>query len=316
MLFIFSVSLHASTIIRFSHVVSEDSPKGRAIAFFKKELERVTSGELRVHIYSNGAIFDDASAIKAVQKNIIQFAAPSFSKFNGIVDDFQVFDIPYLFRDTERVHIAYYGNIGSILKVQAEKKNMVILAFWDNGFKHLTNNIKPLILPTDLKGLRFRTMGSSIIKRQFDLLDAKAYVYPFSKLKSVIIEGVIDGQENTFSNIYTQEIHKHQQYMTLSGHGYLGYAVIVSKEFWDNLTENQREIIQYTLNRATQLEIELAKKANIDNYYRIKYEVPNMHIYTLTDVERNIWTKFFSKYDDIFYLDISDKIIKEAQKLR
>lgn len=311
-----SIAYAQPTVVRFSHVVSPESPKGKAIQYFKKELERLTAGDMTVQIHPSGILFNDTAAIRAVQKNIIQMAAPSFSKFTGLIDDFQVFDIPYLFESIEEVHLAYYGKVGTLLKAQAEKNELVILSFWDNGFKQITNNIRPVKMPTDMDGLTFRTMGSHVINRQFDLIGAKAYAYPFSKLKSIISEGVIDGQENTFSNIYTQQIHHYQQYMTVSGHGYLGYAVIVSKLFWDQLSISQQKKFQYVLNRATQYEMALAKDVNLNDFYRIRHEAPTMQIYRLNLEEKTAWSLFFSQYYQQFYGSISSEIIEEAQRLK
>jgi C4-dicarboxylate-binding protein DctP len=307
-------NIFASTTIKFSYVVNNKTPKGKAILLFKKEIERLSKGEIRVDLYPKGILFDDVAAIKAIQKNIIQMAAPSFSKFSGVINDFQLFDIPYLFLDLEQIHKAYQGKIGEHFKKEALKKNIIILDFWDNGFKNITNNIREIVLPNDMQGIKFRTMVGKVINTQFELTGAKAFVYPFSKLKSLIVEGVIDGQENTFSNIHSQKIENYQKYLTVSEHGYLGYALISSNKFWGNLSDKEKKLILNVLKKVTEYEIKLAKKENLDSFYRIKND-SDIKITKLNIVQKKVWIDFFKSYYPLFYKNISENIIREVELL-
>jgi C4-dicarboxylate-binding protein DctP len=296
-------------------VVSPHSPKGKAIEKFKHDIELETEGQCEIKTYPNGILFDDKSAIEAVKKNIIQFAAPSFSKFVSYIPDFQIFDIPYLFDNIDKIHFAYVGKIGNILKNKAKHKGFYILAYWDNGFKQITNNIRPVKKPSDLFGLKIRTQGNEVISKQFKLMGAKAFEYPFSKLYSILREGIVNGQENTIDNIYNKRIHTIQNYMTISNHAYLGYAVIVSKKFWDNLDNVKKDKFITILNKATQYEIEQAETSNIKNFYNIKYEAKNLEIYELNEQNMKDWKNFFSKHYDDFFKLIDKEIVEEVYQL-
>ena len=306
---------YSKRVIRFSYVVSPQSPKGLAIEKFKHDLEFETNGEFEVKTYPNGILFNDKSAIKAVRKNIIQFAAPSFSKFVSYIPDFQLFDIPYLFENIEQIHLAYVGMIGKILKEKAKNKGFYILSYWDNGFKQITNNIHQVKIPSDLEGMRIRTQGNKVINKQFELMGAKAFEYPFSKLYGILNEGIVDGQQNTIDNIYNKKIHKIQRFMTVSNHTFLGYAVIVSQKFWDSLNDKQQDLFITLLNKATQFEIEQAETSNIKNFYNIKYEAKNLNIYKLNQNDLKIWKDFFEKHYDEFFKYIDEKIVKEVYPL-
>lgn len=318
-LFIFFVIIqHAysqETVIRFSHVVSENSPKGKAAVFFKNLVEEKSNGKIKVYIYPRGILFDDITVVNALKNNLVQMAAPSFSKLSFFVSDFQVFDIPFLFSDIYTLHRAYNGKVGELLKKKAFKKGIRVLAFWDNGFKHITNNGKAIRLPEDMKGLRFRTMGSNILNYQFMVAGAKPYVKAFSNLKNLMEEGVLDGQENTFSNIYYQKLYTVQDYMTVSKHGYLGYAVIVSEKFWNSLSQDFRDIILDAMQKATLYEYNLAIKDNEYSYEMIKLEAKNMKIITLSDNLISKWKSFYKNYENTFKSVISGEILEEIGNL-
>ncbi|MEC9492668.1 TRAP transporter substrate-binding protein [Flexistipes sp.] len=302
--------------IRFSHVVSENSPKGRAINYFKNTLEKRTKGRIKVKVYPAGILLDDIAAVGAVKNNIIQMASPAFSKLGLYVRDFQVFDIPYLFENKDEIHNAYTGEIGDILKKKSLSAGFRLLSFWDNGFKVITNNSRPISVPEDMKNLIFRTMGSEVLALQFQLCDAIAYSYPFSSVYDLLKEGVVDGQENTFNNIYSQKIHEVQRYMTISDHGYLGYGVIISPQFWKKLPVSDRKLIKDVLRKTTSLEHKLAAKQNFNDFYRIKNDTSSkIKIKALKKKEKEKWENFFKKHYNEFSQIVSDDIFSEALKL-
>ncbi|MCX8083365.1 MAG: DctP family TRAP transporter solute-binding subunit [Calditerrivibrio sp.] len=313
-LLIFYQSIFAETVIRFSHVVSPDSPKGMAVEYFKKDLEKTSQGKIKVLIYANGILFDDIPIIRALEKNIVQMAAPSFSKFSDKIRDFQVFDIPFLFTDEDHFRSFCRSRITDILEKQAENHGIIILDFWENGFKQITCRDKLIKTPQDLKGLRVRTMGSQILNSQFSLAGALPFTYPFSSLKHLLAEKIIDCQENTFNNIYSQKLHEYQKYITLSNHGYLGYAVVISKKFWNNLTQNERTLIQDSLKKATEFEKSITQNLNYIDYFRLKSN-NKVVIYELSPSEKKIWEDFYRKHKQIFYNHLSAEIQKELENM-
>lgn len=313
-LILFQNKAYSEIIIRFSHVVSTDSPKGVAIENFKTELEKISQGKIKVLIYPNGTLFDDIPVIDALKKNIVQMAAPSFSKFSGKISDFQVFDIPFLFNNIEELHKFYNSKAIDILHKQAEDYGIKILDFWDNDFKHITCSKKLIKKPEDLKGLKVRTMGSNILNTQFKLTGATPYTYPFSNLKHILEEGLIDCQENTFNNIYSQKLYLNQKYLTISAHGYLGYAVVISQKFWNSLSNEDKSKILDALRKTTEFEKELAQKKNHTDYFRLTNN-KNITVYKLSPEEKEYWKSFYKKQKVSFTKFLSAEMIRELENM-
>ncbi len=222
-------------IIKFSHVVASDTPKGKAADKFKELAEKYTNGKVKVEVYPNSTLYKDKEELEALQLGAVQMLAPSISKFGPIgIKEFEVFDLPYILPDLKALRKVTDGPLGTKLLKLLDAKGMTGLAYWDNGFKQMSAN-KKLIDPSDYKGLKFRIQSSKVLEAQFRALGAIPQVMAFSDVYQALQTGVVDGQENTWSNIYTQKMHEVQKYMTVTNHGYIGYAVVVNKKFWDGL---------------------------------------------------------------------------------
>lgn len=227
-------------IIKFSHVVAPDTPKGQAAERFKQVAEKLTKGKVRVEIYPNSQLYKDREEIEALQSGAVQMLAPSLSKFGPMgVPEFQVFDLPFLFPNQEVLHRVMDGEVGKKLFAKLDSKGVTGLAFWDNGFKQMSSN-KPMHSVSDLNGLKMRIQSSKVLSAQMKALGANPQVMAFSEVYTALQQGVVDGTENPVSNFYTQKMHEVQKHMTISNHGYLGYAVIVNKAFWDGLPADVR----------------------------------------------------------------------------
>lgn len=313
LIFFLSTYCYSKTF-RISHVVSDNSPKELAISFFKKHLEFNSKGKIKIEIYPNGVLFDDREALDALKKGIIQFAAPSFSKIADYVPEFQIYDIPYLFKSMVQIHRSYISDVSSYLKQKALEKGFVVLAFWDNGFKVITTRDKPVLKPLDLKGLKIRTQGSFVINKTLELVGAKPVVKPFNVVIDLLKAGIIDGQQNTFSNIYTQGFYKYQNYMTLSRLGFLGYAFITSDKLWDSLNSEEKKLIMNALEEATAFEYRIAEEKNKDNFIRIKIH-SNMKIIKMDSKMLRLWEDYFKNYYHVFYPVVEKKLIDEVLKL-
>jgi len=212
----------ADYVLKFSHVVSPNTPKGKAADFFAKRLEELSGGRIDVQVYPNSQLYKDKAVLKALKLNSVQMACPSFSKFGRFVPQLALFDLPFLFKDMAHVHRVQDSEVGDKLKNMVTKKGYVALDFWDNGFKELTSSKKAILWPKDAKGQKFRIMSSKVLEAQFKVVGANPQMMPFSEVYSALQQGVIDGQENTISNIYTKKFYEVQKYMTMSNHGYLG----------------------------------------------------------------------------------------------
>jgi C4-dicarboxylate-binding protein DctP len=251
-------------VIKFSHVVAPDTPKGLAAEKFKELAEKYTEGKVKVEVYPNSQLYKDKEELEALQLGAVQMLAPSNSKFGPIgIKEFEVFDLPYILPDLQSLRKVTDGPLGSKLLKLLDSKGMTGLAYWDNGFKVMSAN-KKLLSPDDYKGLKFRIQSSKVLEAQFRALGAIPQVMAFSEVYQALQTGVVDGQENTASNMLTQKMHEVQKFTTLTNHGYIGYVVIVNKKFWDGLPADIRDQLSKAMKEATAFGNERSKKENDD----------------------------------------------------
>lgn len=239
--------------IRFSHVVSENTPKGWAANEFAERVNEALKGKVEVKVFPNAQLYGDNQAIEALSAGFIEMAAPSSAKFVGSVPALQLFDMPFLFANLGVVHDVVDGAIGDEIRTMFEERGLGIklLTFWDNAFKQFSCNVRPLLEPKDFEGVKFRIMSSDVLEAQMEGLGAVGLKLPFSEVYNALEQGVVDGQENTASNIYTKRFHEVQKYLTFSNHGYIGYAVIINQAFWDKLPAEYQETISSILTEVT-----------------------------------------------------------------
>jgi len=237
--------------IKFSHVTAPDTPKGKAATKFKELAEKYTDGKVKVEVYPNSTLYKDKEELEAMQLGAVQMLAPTNSKFGPIgIKEFEVFDLPYILPDVKTAHKVTEGPLGAKLLKLLDAKGMTGLAYWDNGFKQMSANRK-LISPADYKGLKFRIQSSKVLEAQFRTLGAIPQVTALADVYQALQTGVVDGQENTWSNIYTQKMHEVQKYAVVTNHGYIGYIVIVNKKFWDGLPSDIRDQLSKAMKEAT-----------------------------------------------------------------
>jgi C4-dicarboxylate-binding protein DctP len=287
-------SAAAPLVIKFSHVVAVDTPKGKGAEQFKKLAEERTKGRVKVEVYPNSSLFKDGEEVEALQLGSVQMLAPSLAKFGPLgVREYELFDLPYIFDSYEDLHKVTDGPVGKQLFRKLETKGVVGLAYWDNGFKVMTAN-KPLRKVDDFKGLKMRIQSSKVLDAQFRALGALPQVMAFSEVYQAMQTGVVDGSENTLSNVYTQKMHEVQKYLTLSDHGYIGYAVIVNKKFWDSIPADIRTALESAMADATKYANDIAQKENADALEGIR-KSGKVQIITLTPQEKAEWKKALVK---------------------
>jgi C4-dicarboxylate-binding protein DctP len=278
----------APIIIKFSHVVANDTPKGKGAQRFKELAEKATGGRVKVELYPNSTLYKDKEELEALQLGAVQMLAPSLAKFGPLgVKEFEVFDLPFLFVDKAALTRVTQGPAGKMLLGKLDAKGIKGLAYWDNGFKQMTAN-KPLHVPADFKGLKMRIQSSKVLDAQFRAVGANPQVMAFSEVYQALQTGVVDGTENTASNIYTQKMHEVQKYLTVSDHGYIGYAVIVNKKFWDSLPPDIRQALDGAMAQATNYANTIAQEENDQAMAGIR-KWGKTTVYTLTPAERMQW---------------------------
>ena len=272
-------------VIKFSHVVAQDTPKGLAADFFKKRAEELTQGKVTVEVYPNSQLYKDKEEMEALQLGAVQMLAPSLAKFGPLgVKDFEVFDLPFIFNDYDDLHKVTKGPAGKALLDKLAPKGILGLAYWDNGFKSFSAN-SPMKTPADLKGKKFRIQNSKVLEEQMRTIKAIPQMLAFSEVYQALQTGVVDGAENPISNFYTQKMHEVQKYMTITDHGYLGYAVIVNKKFWEGLPADIRTQLETALNEATDYANKIAKEMNDRDLASVKAS-GKTEVTTLTPEER------------------------------
>src|SRR5215475_197973 len=257
-------------IIKFSHVVAADTPKGKAADKFKELAEKYAGGKVRIEVYPNSTLYKDKEELEALQLGSVQMLAPSNSKFGPLgIREFEVFDLPYILPDLKTLRKVTEGPLGLRLLKLLDSKGITGLAYWDNGFKQMSAN-KKLVAPADYQGVKFRIQSSRVLQAQFKALGSLPQVMAFSEVYQALQTGVVDGQENTWSNIYTQKMHEVQKYITQTNHGYIGYVVIVNKKFWDDLPADIRDQLAKAMKEATDFNNAQSQKENDDALAEIK----------------------------------------------
>ncbi|WP_305821003.1 TRAP transporter substrate-binding protein [Massilia brevitalea] len=278
----------APIVIKFSHVVATDTPKGQAAERFKEQAEKLTRGRVKVEVYPNSQLYKDKEELEALQLGAVQMLAPSLAKFGPLgVKEFEAFDLPYIFPSKAALYAVTEGPIGKSLLKKLEPKGITGLAYWDNGFKIMSAN-KPLHAPADFRGLKMRIQSSKVLDAQMRALGANPQVLAFSEVYQALQTGVVDGTENPPSNMYTQKMHEVQKHLTVSNHGYLGYAVIVNKKFWDGLPADVRGQLEQAMRDATTFEKAIAQRDN-DLALEAIRKAGKTTIYNLTPQEQAAW---------------------------
>ena len=277
-------------VIKFSHVVAVDTPKGKASEFFAKKAAELTKGKVKVEVYANSALYKDKEEMEALQIGAVQMLAPSLAKFGPLgVKEFEAFDFPYIFDDTADLHKITQGPIGASLLAKLEPKGIKGLAFWDNGFKSFSANT-PIKTPADLKGKKMRIQSSKVLEEQIRSVGGMPQVMAFSEVYQALQTGVVDGTENPISNLYTQKMHEVQKHLTLTNHGYLGYAVIVNKKFWEGLPADVRGQLEQAMKEATTYANKIAQEEN-DNALEGVKKSGKTAVYTPTKEEKLAFKK-------------------------
>ena len=275
-------------IIKFSHVVANDTPKGKGALKFKELAEKYTNGKVKIEVYPNSSLYKDKEEIEALQLGSVQMLAPSTAKFAPLgVKEFEALDLPWLFKDEATYTAAMKGQVGQWLFKKLEAKGITGLAYWDNGF-HMVSANRPLLNPADFQGLKIRISGSKIADRYFRDLGSIPQILAFSEVYQALQTGVVDGCENTPSNYVTQKFHEVQKHITVSYHAHLQYAVIVNSKFWSGMPADIRTPVEKAMTEATDYTNSIAQKENADALEEIK-KSGKTELHYLTDAQRKAW---------------------------
>ncbi|ADM36519.1 C4-dicarboxylate TRAP transporter substrate-binding protein DctB [Bacillus spizizenii ATCC 6633 = JCM 2499] len=307
--------LQDQIVFTFSHVVAENTPKGLAANKFAELVNEKSGGKIKIEVFPNGSLYSDIEEIEALQNGDVQFIAPSTSKLGMLSSEWGVLDLPYAFTNYDAVKKGLNGSIGTQLFDSLKKNQLKGLAYWTNGFKQITTNQGPVRDPDDLKGQDLRIMQSDVIEDQFKLLGATPHQESFNSTFQLLENNIVDGEENTISNIYSKKFYNVQDYLTISSHGYLGYAVMTEEHFWNAQTSETRRILTEAMKETTEWNETYAEEMNKEQLEEIKKN-SSIKIYELSDKEKKEWMKrldpVYRQYEPIF----GRKLIRELLELR
>ncbi len=291
------IAKNEKIVIKFSHVVAENTPKGLAAERFAYLVRERTGGYVEVQVFPDSLLYKDGEEMQALKDGKVQMLAPATAKFSDIYPPWQVLDLPFAFPDIHSVHAFMDGPAGEELISGLKSNKLVGLAVWDNGFKQVTNGIRPLVKPEDFRGITFRVMNSQVLEDQFNTLGAYAVPMPFNAVFNALAWGNVDGEENTISNIYSKHFDRVQRYLTISNHSYLGYVVLANADFWNSLPAWVRKVLEETLAEVTQWERDKAAELNKEQLETMKKE-GYLTIHELTATERLKWQRALSSVYD------------------
>ncbi|MGA8157039.1 MAG: TRAP transporter substrate-binding protein [Rhodoplanes sp.] len=299
-------------IIKFSHVVADGTPKGQAALKFKEAAERLLPGKVKVEVYPNSQLFGDAKEVEAVLLGDVHFIAPSLSKFQKFTKVLQVYDLPFMFADMQAVDKFQDSKVGQDMLKSMEKKGLLGLNYWHNGLKQLSAN-KPLLVPEDAKGVKFRVQSSDVLVSQFQAVGANPQKLAFSEVYQALQTGAVDGQENTWSNIYSQKYQEVQSDFTESNHGLIDYMVITNAKWWNGLPPDIREGLTKAMKEATAVNNKVADDLNKDA--KAKVAASKAKIHQLTPEQRKKWQEAMKPVWKKFEKQIGPDVIKAAQQV-
>lgn len=305
--------------IKFSHVVASSTPKGKAADFFAKRVEELSNGAIKVQVFPSAQLMNDDRVFGGLKLNNVQMAAPSLSKFTPVVPQFQLFDLPFIFRDLNHVRATADGEVGQILKDLIQKKGFVALDYWDAGLKDFSSSTTPIIKPEDAKGHKFRIQTSKVLEAQMKAVGANPQILPFSEVYSALQQGVVDATENPLSNFYNSKFYEVQTSLTLSNHGYLGYLVVISEKFWKKLPDNLKEAIKQAVKEATVYEREETDKENAQILAKLQEYAKSsgkLKIYDLSQEDRKKWEDIMQDVYPKFYDTIGKDLIEKTRNTK
>ncbi|QNS15725.1 TRAP transporter substrate-binding protein [Mannheimia bovis] len=309
----FSVSAFANDpiVIKFSHVVANETPKGQGALMFQKLVDERLNGKVKVEVYPNSSLYADGKEMEALLLNNVQMLAPSLAKFDKYTPKIQIFDLPFLFDDIKAVERFEQSEAGQSLLKSMEDKGITGLSYWNNDLKQLSAN-KELREPKDARGLKFRVQASEVLDAQFKALKAVPRKMAFGEMYQGLQTGVVNGAENPYSNIYSQKIHEVQKFITESNHGLLSYMVIVNTEFWNKIPEDVRVELTKILDEVS---VEVNKQSHDLNQSDKKKIVDSgaSQIITLTNEQREKWREAMRPVWKQFEEAIGADLIKAAE---
>lgn len=300
-------------VIRFSHVVGENTPKGMAAIKFAELVKERSNGYVEIQVFPNGVLYKDGEEMNALLRGDIQMIAPATAKITTLVPEWSVLDLPFAFNNADEVHAYIASETGQILMNKLNQHNLLSMGIWDSGFKQFSNSIRPIKEASDLKGLRMRIMPSDILAEQFTSVGAYPKRIDFNTVFNQLQKGNVDGQENTLTNITSKNLHSLQDYLTVSNHGYLGYFLLMNNDFWNSLPLDVQTLLTDTLKEVQVWEWQLAQQLSTERLQEME-ACHCIEIHHLTEADIEKWEEAFAPVYDYYTDHYNPKYIKALPK--
>lgn len=297
-------------VIKFSHVTNTDRhPKGLAASLLSERVNEEMNGKACMEVFPNSSLYTDEQALEALIAGDIQLAAPSLSLFEPFTKKFRLFDLPFVFKDIGAVDRFQASDDGQAIKDSMARRGIKGLVFWHNGMKQMSAS-QPLVAPEDASGLKFRIQPSDVLQAQFEALGANPQKMAFAEVYGALQTGVVDGQENTWSNIYGQKFFEVQDGITETNHGIIDYLVVTSTEFYDGLPDDVREQFTTIVNEVA--ETRNAESAAVNQQNRQLIIDAGSEVRELTAEQRAAWVAAMNPVWEQFADDIGQDLIDSA----
>jgi C4-dicarboxylate-binding protein DctP len=308
-------------VVKLSHVVAKEAPKGKAADRFAELVNQRLKGQVEVQVFHNSSLYKDREEIEALQLGAVQLLVPSTAKLVPWFPQYQVFDLPYLFVDQEHAYKSMTEpRVTAKLFPLLKSRGMLGLAAWDNGFKHMTSNKCPIVKPEDMKGQKIRVQSSKVLEEQFRIVGGNPQIMAFSEVYNALERGVVDGEENTLTNKYSQKMHEVQKCLTISYHGYIAYVVLANATFWEGLPQDIRKVLEDTMTEVTKWQWELNAKEQDEAYKKMQEYAKatgKLQITVLTPEQRKQWAATFQpvhqKFESVIGKDLLDLVYSLAK---
>ncbi|WP_153722636.1 TRAP transporter substrate-binding protein [Sporosarcina cascadiensis] len=300
-------------VIKFAHVVNPTTAKGKAAEKFKELIEERTDGQITVEVFPDSQLGSDREILEQMQSGAIQMNAPFTGVLPSFSKEYEVFDLPYLFEDRDHAYEATNGELGSMLGEKLKSQGLHVLGFWDGGFKHLTNSVRPIETPKDMSGLKIRTSQSPLLITQFKAVNASGVSIDFAELYTALQTGTADGQENPLSNVISKRFYEVQDYITLSEHGYMGYVLTISDKFYQDLPDNLKSDVDEVAKEVTEWQWK-DSIADEEGYMKTLKE-SGIEITELTTEQKQAFRVAMEEAYDVFAkIEGSEELLEAAMK--
>ena len=300
-------------VVKFAHVTNTDKhPKGIAASLLQSRVNAEMDGTMCVEVYPNSTLYNDDQVLEAMLQGDVQLAAPSLSKFETFTKQFRIFDLPFMFANMEAVDAFQSSETGQAMMDSMQRRGLQGLGYWHNGMKQMSANV-PLNVPSDANGLKFRVQSSDVLVAQMEAMGGSPQKMAFSEVYGALQQGVVDGQENTWSNIYGQKFFEVQDGVTETNHGLLDYMLVTSVDFWDSLDDDVRTQLETIVNEVTATRN--AAIAEVDADARQAVLDAGGVIRELSPEARQAWVDAMLPVWDQFREDVGQENIDAAQAI-